>query len=388
MTQKVEAQVLAAIRSVIGNGKAPLHEPEFSGNEKRYLEDCIDSTFVSYVGRYVTAFERQLAEYTGVSEAVAVVNGTAALHIALLMASVGPGDEVLIPGLTFVATTNAVTYCGAVPHFVDCDDVTLGVDVAKLSEHLERTTRMQDGVCINLVTGRPLKAFVPMHTFGHPVDIPGCQEIADRFNLAMIEDAAESLGSYYDSRHTGTFGFCGVLSFNGNKVVTTGGGGALLFNDADLASRARHLTTTAKEPHAWEYRHDAVGYNYRMPNVNAAIGCAQMEQLPAKLAKKRMLYERYEGAFAQVNSVSVVGERSLCRSNYWLQTLLLDEDDLSLRDAILAHCNEQGVMARPAWAPMDTLPMYRNCPASELTNTHRLYRRLINIPSSPWLVDD
>jgi perosamine synthetase len=387
MTQTIETQVLAAVRSVIGNARAALHEPEFSGNEKHYLSDCIDSTFVSYIGRYVSTFERQLADYTSANEAVAVVNGTAALHIALIMAGVGAGDEVIVPGLTFVATANAVVYCDAIPHFVDCDIATLGVDVHKLAQHLEHTTRMQDGLCINTRTGRPIKALVPMHTFGHPVDIPGCQAIAARYNLALIEDAAESLGSYYDGQHTGTFGFCGVLSFNGNKVVTTGGGGALLFNDTALASRARHLTTTAKEPHTWEYRHDALGYNYRMPNVNAAIGCAQMEQLPIKLAKKRQLYERYAGAFAQVEGVRVIGERKHCQSNYWLQTLLLDEDDLMLRDTILAYCNEHGVMARPAWAPLDTLPMYRGCPASDLTNAHSLYRRLINIPSSPGLAD-
>ena len=284
-------QVISALRAVIGQKCAVLHEPNFSGNEWLYLKECLDSTFVSSVGKFVDRFEVDLAAFTGAKHAVAVVNGTAALHIALKLVGVNTGDEVLIPALTFVATANAVTYCGATPHFVDSEEKTLGVDAVKLRDYLEHHTEQRAGQCINSTTGKVIRALVPMHTFGHPVDLDRVMAVAHDFNLALVEDAAESLGSYYHGRHTGTFGLMGTLSFNGNKTITTGGGGAILTDDAELARHAKHLTTTAKLPHAWEYRHDEIGYNYRMPNINAALGCAQLEQLPAILEYIKELSE-------------------------------------------------------------------------------------------------
>lgn len=386
MTADFSQSVLTAIRSVTGQGPVALHEPGFHGNEWAYVKECLDSTFVSSVGKFVDRFELDLARFTGAGYAVAVVNGTAALHIALKLAGVQDGDEVLLPALTFVATTNAVVYCNATPHFVDSEEATLGLDATKLREYLHANTEQRDGLCVNRTTGKVIRALVPMHTFGHPVDIDGMLAIARDFHIALVEDAAESLGSYYDGRHTGTFGLMGTLSFNGNKTITTGGGGAILTNDAALARRAKHITTTAKMPHAWEFRHDEVGYNYRLPNLNAALGCAQLEQLPGKLAAKKELFARYQTAFAKVDGVRLVAEPARCTSNYWLQTLLLDADHADLRDALLKATNEGGQMTRPAWTLMHELAPYKNCPRMGLETAHSLARRLINIPSSPGLV--
>ncbi|MBM3273384.1 LegC family aminotransferase, partial [Candidatus Kaiserbacteria bacterium] len=308
--------------------------------------------------------------------------------IALKLAGVESGDEVLIPALTFVATANAVAYCGATCHFVDSEEHTLGVDPHKLREHLMATTEQRNGLCVNRATGRVIRALVPMHTFGHPVELDGLLAVAHDFNLALVEDAAESLGSYYHGRHTGTFGQMGTLSFNGNKTITTGGGGALLTNDATLARHAKHLTTTAKLPHAWEYRHDEIGYNYRLPNLNAALGCAQLEQLPAMLVAKRALFARYQAAFSSVEGAALVAEPKQCLSNYWLQTLLLDADQSDQRDPILAATNAAGYMTRPAWILMHELPQFKDCPRMELTMALSLSQRLINIPSSSSLVSD
>lgn len=381
-------QVVEAIRQVAGPAPVALHEPRFTGNEWAYLKECLDSTFVSSVGKFVDRFEANLAAYTGAKYAVAVVNGTAALHIALKLAGVESGDEVLIPALTFVATANAVAYCGATCHFVDSEEHTLGVDPHKLREHLMATTEQRNGLCVNRATGRVIRALVPMHTFGHPVDLDGLLAVAHDFNLVLVEDAAESLGSYYHGRHTGTFGRMGTLSFNGNKTITTGGGGALLTNDATLARHAKHLTTTAKLPHAWEYRHDEIGYNYRLPNLNAALGCAQLEQLPAMLVAKRALFARYQAAFSSVEGAALVAEPKQCLSNYWLQTLLLDADQSDQRDPILAATNAAGYMTRPAWILMHELPQFKDCPRMELTMALSLSQRLINIPSSSSLVSD
>ncbi len=289
-TATLAGQIVAAIQVVTGDGPVALHEPRFAGNEWVYLKECLDSTFVSSVGKFVDRFESELAAYTGAKHAVAMVNGTAALHIALRLAGVRPDDEVLVPTITFVATANAVTYCGALPHFVESEERTLGVDPVALREYLQRTTECRGDHCVNRATGRVIRALVPMHTFGHPVDIERLCAIARDFRLALIEDAAESLGSTVGERHAGTFGVMGTLSFNGNKTITTGGGGAILTNDRVLAGRAKHLTTTAKVPHRWEYLHDEIGYNYRLPNLNAALGCAQLEQLPAFLSAKRRLF--------------------------------------------------------------------------------------------------
>jgi aminotransferase in exopolysaccharide biosynthesis len=381
----VVAHTVEAIRQATGKAPVALHEPHFAGNEWLYLRECLDSTFVSSVGAFVDRFEAELAGFTGAKHAVAVVNGTAALHIALRLVGVGTGDEVLVPALTFVATSNAIAYCGAVPHFVDSDERTLGVDPGALRDYLKSIVELRDGLCVNRSTGRVIRAVVPMHAFGHPVDVDGLLALTRDFNLQLIEDAAESLGSLYKGRHTGTFGRLGTLSFNGNKTITTGGGGALITNDEELARRAKHLTTTAKVSHRWEYLHDEIGYNYRLPNLNAALGCAQLEQLPTLLAAKRRLYARYAAAFATVPSVRMLSEPEGCRSNYWLQTLLLDREIEEQRDGILTATNEAGLMTRPVWVLNHRLPAFRACPRMPLTAAESLERRVINLPSSAQL---
>lgn len=375
-------QVVTAIHAVAGARPAVLHEPSFSGNEWLYLKECLDSTFVSSVGKFVDRFEVDLAAFAGARHAVAVVNGTAALHIALKLAGVNADDEVLVPALTFVATANAVTYCGATPHFVDSEARTLGIDAAKLRDYLFSHTEQCAGHCVNRSTGRVIRALVPMHTFGHPGDVDGLLAVARDFNLALVEDAAESLGSYYHGQHTGTFGLMGTLSFNGNKTITTGGGGAILTNNPELARRAKHLTTTAKLPHAWEYRHDEIGYNYRMPNLNAALGCAQLEQLPMMLAAKRKLFQRYQVAFSPVHGIKLVAEPERCQSNYWLQALMLDMEQVNQRDSILKSTNDAGLMTRPVWILMHELMPFKDCPRMDLVVAQSLSQRLINIPSS------
>jgi perosamine synthetase len=383
---RLACDVVNAIRAALGPRPAALHEPSFTGNEWHYLKECLDSTFVSSVGKFVDRFEVELATFTGSSHAIAVVNGTAALHIALKLAGVKSNDEVLIPALTFVATANAVIYCGATPHFVDSETRTLGVAAAKLRDHLTSQTEQRSGQCVNRATGRVIRAVVPMHAFGHPVDLDGLLAVAHDFNLALVEDAAESLGSYYHGQHTGTFGLMGTLSFNGNKTITTGGGGAILIKDAELARHAKHLTTTAKLPHTWEYRHDQIGYNYRLPNLNAALGCAQLEQLPAMLAAKRELFHRYQAAFAPVIGVKLMDEPEKCISNYWLQTLLLETEESSQRDHILMATNAAGFMTRPVWILMHELMPFKDCPRMDLAEAISLSQRLINIPSSSGLV--
>jgi len=378
--------VVTAIRSVVGAGPVALHEPSFNGNEGLYLKECLDSTFVSSVGKFVDRFEDDLANFTGAKHAVVVVNGTAALHIALKLAGVQAGDEVLVPAFTFIATTNAVTYCNATPHFVDSEVSTLGVDAVKLRDYLMSHTEQRVGQCINRTTGQVIRALVPMHTFGHPVDVDGLLAIAHDFNIALVEDAAESLGSYYHGQHTGTFGLLGTLSFNGNKTITTGGGGAILINDAALARHAKHLTTTAKLPHAWECRHDEIGYNYRLPNLNAALGCAQLEQLPVKLAAKKALFARYQSAFAQVTGVKLMTEPDQCQSNYWLQTILFNAEHADQRDFVLKATNDAGLMTRPAWVLMHELAPFKACPRMDLTMAQSLTQRLLNIPSSSGLI--
>jgi aminotransferase in exopolysaccharide biosynthesis len=350
-----------------------------------YVRDCIASTFVSSVGAYVSRFEEELARLTGAKRAVAVVNGTAALQVALRLAGVKAGDEVLMPSLSFVATANAARYLGAIPHFVDCHEQTLGVDPLALRDWLNRTTECgADGTC-NRATGRRLAALVPMHTFGHPCDLDALLAVAHDFRMPLVEDAAESLGSSYHGRHTGTFGLLGAVSFNGNKVITTGGGGAILTNDDKLADFAKHLTTTAKVPHRWEYVHDEVGYNFRMPNINAALGCAQLEQLPSFLASKRRLAERYREALADLPGARLMTSPSGCESNYWLQTLILDESSAPCRESILAATNDAGFMTRPAWHLLHRLDHYEDCPRAPLPVAESLAMRIINIPSSAGL---
>ena len=378
-------RIVEAIHAVVGPGPVSLHEPIFAGNEWKYVKECLDTGWVSSVGKFVDRFEADLAAYTGAKHAVAVVNGTAALHVALQLAGVRRGDEVLIPALTFVATANAVTYCGATPHFVDSEERTLGLAPHALREYLKGITEIRSGQCVNRVTGKVIRALVPMHTFGHPVDIEGMMAVARDFHLALVEDAAESLGSTVQGRHTGTFGLMGTLSFNGNKTITTGGGGAILTNDTELARHAKHLTTTAKVPHRWNFVHDEIGYNYRLPNINAALGCAQLEQLPDFLKAKRRIFERYQNAFAGVTQARIVVEPEGCCSNYWLQTLLLDESVAEQRDAVLSATNDAGLMTRPIWVLMPRLTPYSACPKMELPVAESLEQRLINLPSSASL---
>lgn len=382
-------RVLSALQSVLPSaGFTALHEPLFQGNEWEYVRECLDTGWVSSVGQYVDRFEKDLADYTGVAHAVAVVNGTSALHIGLLLAGVELGDEVLVPALTFVATANAVTYLGGIPHFIDSEERTLGVDPVKLSDYLDEIVEMRCGQSFNRFTGRRIKAIVPMHTFGHPVDIEPLIEVAEKFNLRLVEDAAESLGSLYRGQHTGSFGTVAALSFNGNKIITTGGGGAILTNDRDLARRAKHLTTTAKQPHRWAFFHDETGFNYRLPNINAALGCAQLEQVETFVERKRALARQYAIAFRNVEGLRVFQEQPFARSNFWLNALLLDPSHAHYRDEILEATNARGLMTRPAWTLMPELPMFRDCPRMDLSTAQDLERRLVNIPSSAILVND
>lgn len=380
--------ILFALRSLLqaDNTFIPLHEPNFSGNEWKYVKECLDTGWVSSVGKFVERFEEDLAAYTGVKRAIAVVNGTAALHICLILAGVKSDDEVLIPSLTFIATANAASYCGAIPHFIDSEEKTLGVDPHKLSAYLEDITEQRQDGCFNRNTGRRIKAVVPMHTFGHPVDIDPLCQVCEKFGIVLIEDAAESLGSFYNGRHTGQWGKLSALSFNGNKTITTGGGGAILTNDEELGRLAKHITTTAKTPHHWEFNHDMIGYNYRMPNINAALGCAQLEQLPAFLSAKRALAERYREALTGISGVHFFTEPVDCQSNYWLNTLLLDERNGDQRDLLLAATNDSGIMTRPAWTLMHKLTLFAGCPGMNLDTVESLERRLINIPSSAKLL--
>jgi perosamine synthetase len=378
--------IVKTLHRAIGAGPVVLHEPWFKGNEWSYVKDCIDTGWVSSVGSYVDRFERDLAEKTGCNHAVAVANGTAGLQVALEVCGVEPGDEVIVPALSFVATANAVKHCGAEPHFADSDRATLGLDVASLSDHLSDLAVMRGGRCYNSRSGRRIAAVVPMHTFGHPVDMPALVELAARYDITVVEDAAESLGSLIGGRHTGTFGRCGVLSFNGNKIVTTGGGGAIVTNDPRVAQRAKHLTTTARRPHRWAFLHDEVGYNFRMPNLNAALGCAQLERLEEFVGLKRQLAERYRLAFADVDGATLFLERPGTRVNYWLQTLILDESVADQRDLILAATNDAGLMTRPVWELLSHLPMYRECESMPIPTAEVLARCIVNLPSGPQLV--
>lgn len=384
MNNKLAQNVIDAIASVVDakDKYIPLHTPEFKGNEKKYLCECIDSNFVSSVGEFVDRYERMLEEFTGAKRAVVIVNGTAALHASLHLAGVKPGDEVLVPAFTFIATANAVSYCGAVSHFIDISEDTLGVDPCKLRNYLLKTCIIKNGHSFNRETGAPIKAIVPMHTFGHPVRMDKLVDVCEEFNITVVEDAAESLGSFYKGVHTGNFGKIAALSFNGNKIITTGGGGAILTNDEELGHLAKHITTTAKVPHRWEFNHDRIGFNYRMPALNAALGCAQMEQLPDFVERKRNLAKKYAKAFDGIEGVKYFTEPDNSKSNYWFNTLVLDSADKELRDLLLELTNDGGLMTRPAWTLMHKLPMFQDAPRMDLSVAENLAMRIINIPSS------
>lgn len=374
-------QFIEDVKGMYEKDFIPLHEPTFNEKEVEYATNCIMTGWVSSVGSYVTRFEEDLARFVGVKRAVAVVNGTAALHIALKVAGVVANDEVLMPSLTFIATANAVSYLQAIPHFIDVEWNTLGVDPVALRIHLKDISVVRNGELYNKQTNRRIKALVPMHTFGHPVALDELIQLCEDYNLVLVEDAAESLGSYYKGNHTGSFGKVNAMSFNGNKIITTGGGGAILTNDGELADYAKHLTTTAKVPHKWEYVHDEIGFNYRMPNINAALGCAQLEKMPNFLIQKRELTEKYMDILSDLKGVQLFKEPNDCSSNYWLQTIILDEN--YNRDEVLSVLNENGVMSRPIWTPMHKLSMYRKCPKADLSVTVQLNQSIINIPSTP-----
>jgi perosamine synthetase len=357
----------------------PLHEPKFVGNEKKYLNECIDSIFVSSVGKFVDTFEAKMIEYTRAKYAVATVNGTSALHISLLLAGVEAGDEVITQPLTFIATCNAINYCNAAPVFVDVDKDTMGLSPDALETFLEINCEVHEGRCINQTTGKVISACVPMHTFGHPCKIDEIKVICDKYGIALVEDAAESLGSYYKEKHTGTFGLVGAFSFNGNKIITSGGGGCIVTNDERLAKKAKHITTTAKIPHRWDFSHDMIGYNYRMPNLNAALLVAQLESLNNFLLNKQELAKIYKAFFLQ-QGVHFFSEPKNGKSNYWLNALILADKDE--RDLFLESTNAGGVMTRPIWKLMNRLELFKDAQCGDLTNSEWLEERVVNIPSS------
>lgn len=380
MTEKL-IQLVAFVKDQFpGQDFIPLHAPYFGGNEKKYVLDTIDSTFVSSVGAYVNRFEEMMTEITGAKFAIATVNGTTALHLAMVAAGVKYGEEVITQPLTFVATANAISHAGGIPVFVDVDMDTMGLSPAALEKFLSQNAIINEaGFCINKTTGKRLAACVPMHTFGFPLRIDEVVEICDRWHIPVIEDAAESLGSYYKGKHTGNFGLLATFSFNGNKTVTSGGGGAIITNDEALAKKIKHLSTTAKQPHAWEFAHDDVGYNYRMPNLNAALACAQLEQLEKILANKKELADIYNNFFAD-REIKLAEPIVEAKANNWLHTIILKNKEE--KENFLQFTNEHKVMTRPIWRLMNKLPMYANCQAGDLENAAWLEERVVNIPSS------
>jgi aminotransferase in exopolysaccharide biosynthesis len=386
MSGSLAAELTIKLKSVIKlNDSVKLHEPLFRGNEQKYVKECISSSYVSSVGKFVDRFEKELADYAGARRAIAVVNGTAALQLALKLAGVKEGDEVLLPALTFVATANAIHYLGATAHFVDSEEQTLGLDAIALRSWLKHCAEVTEDGCRNRLTGKRIKALLPMHTFGNPCDLQGLLAVAHDYKLVLVEDAAESLGSFYNGKHTGTFGRLGALSFNGNKIITTGGGGAILTNDEQLADRAKHLSTTAKLPHRWNYVHDEIGYNFRMPNLNAALGCAQLEQLDNFLQSKRRLFSQYLEAFKGISQLRLLQESAVSKSNYWLQTIILDKAISNQRDTILEVTNNANFMTRPAWTLIHQLEPYKKSPRAPLPVSESLVQRIINLPSSAGL---
>lgn len=392
--------IIDFIRSLYpGKETIPLHEPYFGGNEKKYVLDCIETNYVSSVGKYVDKFEEMISDFTGAKYAIATVNGTAALHIALKLAGVQPGDLVITQPLTFVATCNAISYCGAEPVFVDIDSDTLGMSPDSLESWLEQNVDIvykglegletphsklsqpsQPLLSIHKETRRDISACVPMHTFGHPCKIDRIVDICNHYHIPVVEDAAESIGSYYKGKHTGTYGKLGILSFNGNKTITTGGGGMILTDDDELGPLAKHITTTAKKPHRWKFEHDMIGYNYRLPNINAALGCAQMEELPEILQNKRETARKYQEFFNKIDDIEFIQEPSDSISNYWLNAILLTDEEE--RDKFLDYAYSQKVMCRPAWTLMDKLPMFNLCLSSHLNISEDISSNIINIPSS------
>jgi perosamine synthetase len=386
MTQVDTESLIITLRKVLPSGRAyELHEPQFAGNEKKYVGQCIDVGWVSSGGEYVNLFEKNLALYTGVQKAICTSNGTSALHLCLRLLEVTQNDEVLVPALTFIATVNAIAYTGATPNFVDVSEKTLGVCPVKLKSYLKESFEVKPTGTFNKKTGKQVKALVAMHAFGHPVDLDEIVSICQEYKIEFVEDAAEGLGSRYHGKHVGHWGKVSALSFNGNKIITTGGGGAVITNDEAIGKRAKHLSTQAKLPHTWRFDHDETGYNYRMPNINAALGCAQLEQLDGFLNNKRKLALKYAQAFEGQKGIHFFKEPKNTESNYWLNVIAVKGMDLSTRENILASLHEQGIRARPLWTLMHKLPMYKNSPRADLSVSERIEDEAICLPSSAAL---
>ena len=373
--------ILQSIRSMIKSKKVGLHEPYLGENEKRYLKKCIESGYVSYLGEYVPSLEKKITEYTGAKYAVTTNSGTSALHLACRLLEINNNSEVLMPALSFVAPANAVSYMNGTPHFVDIEKETFGIDPQKLRDYLINTTYLTNLGCINKRTKKVIKAIIVIHAYGHPAQIQKIIRIAKEFKIKVIEDAAESLGSFYNNKHTGLFGDIGVLSFNGNKVITTGGGGALLTKNKKIYENAKHLSTTAKIKHKWEYIHNEVGYNYRMPNINAAVGCSQFERISKLLKYKRKLARKYQIIFEDFDEVKFMKEQKNSISNYWLNTIIIEKNFKSIRDDLLQKLHKNGYQARPLWEPLNKLKMFKACPKDNLAVTNDIVSRTINLPS-------
>ena len=374
-----------AVKNLTKNKSKKLHEPIFVGNEKKYLNQCIDTGYVSYKGKFVTIFEKKILKYTRSKFAVPIINGTSALHILLKAYKINSTHEVILPSVSFVATANAVLYCNSTPNFVDSEMSTLGIDPYKLRNYLTNTTKIKNRKCINKKTGKVIKALIAVHVFGIPCKILELKKICKEFNLILIEDAAEAIGSFYNGKHLGLFGDAAILSFNGNKTITSGGGGFILTKNNKIAKTVHHLTTTAKLKHKWEYLHDQVGYNYRMPNINAAVGCAQLENIIKILRSKRKNFLYYKKIFMNEKNFFLLDEPDKCKTNFWLIALILKKPNLKLRNIILSHIHKKGYEIRPIWKPLHKLPMFKKSPRDSLLGADKIYRSVINLPSSPVL---
>ena len=385
--KKIKASLIVkSIQKVVGSGSHQLHEPLFFGKEVKYLKKTIKENFVSSAGKYVSKFEKKIKEYTRAKFTIAVVNGTQAIYISLKACGVKKNDEVLVPALTFVGTVNAISYLGAKPHFVDSEIANFGINCAKLEIYLDKIVTMKGKKSINKITGNVIKAIIPVHVFGHPCNIEKIIKIAKKYNLIVVEDAAEALGSFHKKKHLGTFGDTGCISFNGNKIITTGGGGAVITNKKKIANKIKHLTTTAKLKHKWEYIHDEIGYNYRMPNINAALGLAQIQNIKTFLKAKRILFKKYFKAFHNITGVTLYKEPKYASSNYWLQTLILDKRNINLKNKILKEAHKRSIHARPAWKLISELKPYKKTQKMNLSGSKEIYRKIINLPSSQSLV--
>ena len=384
MNKNIPEIVVKTIRSVVGSGRHSLHEPFFFGNEWKYVKKTLDDNYVSSVGGFIKKFEDKLKKFTGSKYAIAVVNGTAALHLTMKACGIKNNEEVLVPTLTFIGTANAITYCGAIPHFIDCELSTLGIDPIALEKYLKKNTKKVGNSLINIKTKRKISAIIPVHIFGNICQIEKINQIAKKFNLIVIEDAAEALGTFLKSKHAGNFGIAGCISFNGNKILTTGGGGAIITNNKKLSDKIRHLSTTAKIDHSWEYIHDHVGYNYRMPNLNAALGLAQVENLKKFLQSKRKLFAEYNKKFSNIDSIKILKEPENSKSNYWLNSIILNKPSIKNRDKIIQLAKENNIYLRPAWRPLHMLRPYRLMPSMPIKNANVIYKSLNNIPSSSF----